>query len=209
MVVQTSCLPFSTDVFMTGECKRKYSSIISYLERNKSINTIVLSGYWSYLISGGYKITDINVRHPAPLTKQNVESFRLNSSEFFSRVSATGKSIILFKDTPYLDFNIKKCFDYRPVSFSTVTKLENCWMKEDDFVKAVEVYEVVLDGVLKDFPGVAVFDPRKHLCENGTCFATDGFLPYYGDGDHVNHHGAKKIISGFHREFFNSIPTKK
>jgi hypothetical protein len=53
MIVEFSCLPFSADHFLQGECKEKYNSVIDFLDKDKSIKTVYLSGYWAYLMSGG------------------------------------------------------------------------------------------------------------------------------------------------------------
>ena len=61
-------------------------------------------------------------------------------------------------------------------------------------------YDAVLDDVLKQFPQVVVFDPRPLFCQGDRCQATDGELPYYFNGDHVNWHGAEMIIQALRRE---------
>lgn len=197
MVVETACLPFSSDKFLKGTCKEKYSAVIAYLERNKSIKTVVLSGHWAYLISGEFGQKGSNWRLPKVPTRENIDSFKLNASEFISRTLATGKSVFLFKDIPDLNFNIRRCFDYRKFRITSSNLIKDCWIDENEFMNRVILYDDVIEEVLKKFPSVKTFNPRQYFCKEGKCFASDGSLPYYFNGDHVNHHGAKIIIEGY------------
>ena len=202
MIVQTSCLPFSNSQMLSGECRKKYTSVLDYLERNKSIKTVVLSGYWSYLISGGFEKLGENWRQAKAPNKENTESFKLNAREFIFRTLATGKDVIVFKDIPDLDFNIEECFDSRPLRISAHRTRANCWIDEKDFYQRLTPYDKVMNEILDDFPSIKTFDSRKYLCANGKCLASNGSLPYYWNGDHLNYLGAKKIIEGFYAEHF-------
>jgi len=63
----------------------------------------------------------------------------------------------------------------------------------------MQPYDAVIDDVLKQFPQVVVFDPRPLFCQGERCKASDGTLPYYFNGDHVNQHGAEMIIQALRR----------
>lgn len=196
MIVETACLPFSNDHMLRGECRKKYVSIIDYLEENKSIRTVILSGYWSYLISGGFSQTGENWRNAQSPSNEDKESFKKNAIEFISRALGSGKEVILFRDIPDLDFNVEKCLNYRPLRISRKNIITDCWIDERKFTQRIKPYDDTIEDVLNNFPKVKIFNPRKYLCENGKCFASDNVAPYYHNGDHVNHYGAKKIIDG-------------
>jgi hypothetical protein len=57
-----------------------------------------------------------------------------------------------------------------------------------------------MNDVLKQFPQVVVFDPRPLFCQGERCMASDGDGPYYFDGNHLNWHGAEKVIRALRQE---------
>lgn len=196
MVVATSCLPFSSSAFMTGECKEKYTSIIDYLERSKSVETVVLSGYWAYLMSGGFDNLGDGWRNARAPTKDNLSTFEENASEFLGRLLKAGKSVVFLKDIPDLDFNIGACFDNRPIRISTPKIRQDCSIDEREFLSRMKTFDSLIDKILQSFPEVKIYDPRPLFCSNGKCYGSNGELPYYFNGDHVNHFGAKLVIDG-------------
>lgn len=195
-VVQTSCLPFSSDAFLTGECKRKYNAIIEFLEKNRSVKDVFLSGYWAYLMSGGFDKQGPNWRNAKTLSEEDKLTFKKNASEFISRVSATGKRVILLKDIPDLDFDIRLCFDIRPLRITPAKIQHNCSMNEANYIQRRASYDLVIDELLLSFPNVVSYNPVPLFCKNGKCAAKDSLLPYYMNGDHVNHFGASLVING-------------
>jgi lysophospholipase L1-like esterase len=52
----------------------------------------------------------------------------------------------------------------------------------------------ILNEVLVEFPQVKIFNPRDLFCDESKCRGSDGRLPYYYNGDHLNHHGADLVI---------------
>ena len=202
MVVQTGCLPFTNDKKLKGDCRKKHDALLSYIEKNTSAETVVLSGYWASLISGGFHRQDEHWRIPKTPNIDDIDSFKANASEFIRRVLATGKKIILFMDTPDLRFNIKDCFEFRPLRSSIKRPVTECWIDEAEFNQRTDIYDKVIHEILKNYPEVKLFNPRKHLCKNEKCAVSDGRIPYYSDGDHLNHHGAKFIMKEFRNEYF-------
>ena len=197
MLANTSCLPFSGDHFMVGDCEKKYSAILGYLENNSSIKTVILSGYWAYLMTGGFEETGVNWRKAKPLTEEGVRTFKANAYTFISRVLKSGKKIIFLKDIPDLDFDIYSCFDSRPFRFAPLTTLrKDCSMDEVGFIHRAAPYDTVINEILYLFPDVKIYNPRPLFCQNGKCFGSNGTLPYYFDGDHVNQFGASLVIDG-------------
>jgi len=198
VIVEISCLPFSTDVFLQGECKEKYEAVVSFLEYNKSIKKIYLSGYWAYLMTGGFEkdpASRINWRRPIPLDREGTTSFIKNGRDFLTKMVQTNKEIIFLKDIPDLDFNIKTCFQVRPVHlpYRSVTR-KDCSMNYADYKQRIIESDKVIDELLKGFPQVKVYNPRPLFCKDGRCTARDDEFPYYFNGDHLNQYGANMVI---------------
>ncbi|HHS8489179.1 TPA: acyltransferase family protein, partial [Legionella anisa] len=85
MLVSSSCLPFSTNDFLKGECRKKYDEVLAVLETNKSIKTVVLGGNWAYLMSGGFDKVETNWRTIKALDPEKAKSFLENGRYFFTR----------------------------------------------------------------------------------------------------------------------------
>jgi len=195
MIVEHGCLPFSSNHFMRGDCKEKYNAIINFLDSNTSIKTIYLSGYWSYLMTGGSSKEGTRWRNSLPVYSEVVKAFKEHGIHFISKVIKKQKEIVFLKDIPDLDFDIESCFDVRPLRLSSRKNIgEECSLDFSNYRERVKDYDKVINEILVSFPQVRVYDPLPLFCRNGKCFASNGSLPYYENGDHLNHYGAEMVI---------------
>ncbi len=194
MIVQTSCLPFATDSFLQGDCKNKYNAIISFLENNKSIKQVYLSGYWAYLMTGGFGETGTNWRHAKPLDVVKSKSFIDNGRHFIAKITQANKEIIFLKDIPDLDFNISLCFDTRPLRLHNPILNLDCGIDFARYKQRMTPYNKVTEQVIEGFPELKVYNPIPLFCKKSKCTARDKNLTYYFNGDHVNRYGASIIM---------------
>lgn len=198
MLVQTSCLPFSSNDFLNNSCKDKYDATLRFIERNKTIETVIVSGYWSYLMSGGFGIEASNWRQAKSIDDNRAESFKENGEKFILSVIRSGKRLVFMKDIPDLNFDIKKCFDDRPFRFSEMNGLmHDCTMNSDEYFLRIKPYDKIVDELLSKFPQVIVYDPRNTFCKDNICRAGNSEVPYYHNGDHVNRIGAGLVFDDF------------
>jgi len=202
VLTRVQCLPFINAETMDGKCRETYETAIRFLENSASIKTVILSGYWAYLLSGGFEASGEHWRIPRAPTARQIESFKSHATQFLTRVLAAGKTIIWLKDVPDLDFNIRQCFDYRPWRLTSGNVMAECWIDEGAFRRRVRPTDDVVEEVLARFPAVKVFDPRPLLCRDGKCFATDGTMPYYFDGDHLSIYGTRMVMSALAAQQF-------
>ncbi|MBA2652919.1 MAG: acyltransferase [Tatlockia sp.] len=193
MVVQTSCLPFASSNFLQGECREKYKAILSFLESNTTIKKVYLSGHWAYLMSGGFGKTGDNWRNAKAIDAKGAQSFTENGRHFLAAILKTNKEVIFLKDIPDLDFNIKSCFKIRPFQLSSLHRKE-CWLDYAKYRKRNADYDKVIAELLAGFPKVKIYNPRPLFCKNNKCIVQDNLLPYYFNGDHLNHHGADFVF---------------
>lgn len=195
MIVEHGCLPFSSNHFMRGDCKEKYNAIINFLDANTSIKTVYLSGYWSYLMTGGSGKEGTRWRNSLPVYSEVANTFKEHGRHFISKIIKTNKEVVFLKDIPDLDFDIETCFDVRPLRLSPGKNIrEECSMDLSNYLERVKGYDKVINSILVAFPQVKVYDPVPLFCGNGKCFASDGLLPYYENGDHLNYYGAEMLI---------------
>ncbi len=192
MVVEVSCLPFASNNFMKGDCKNKYDTIISFLEKNNSIKKVYLSGYWAYLMSGGFVKEQLNWRQPKPLSADAKTTFLANGQNFLSKIIKTNKELVFFRDIPDLDFNINTCFKLRPFSLHKLNK--ECSMSYAQYKNRIFAYDEVINELLAPYPQIKIYNPRPLFCQADRCIARDDSLPYYFNGDHLNSRGVDMVI---------------
>lgn len=197
LLTKSECLPFANDVFMGKKnCHDIFEKTLQYIQEKNSIQIIVLSSYWAYLMSGYFESKGDNWRIAAPPSSEQVAAFRKSFSLFINKANASGKFVIFVMDIPDLNFNINTCFDTRPFSINAKDIKKHCSMDESSYINRIKPIDNILNEILQDFPMVKVFNPRDMFCYQQKCFASDGRLPYYTNGDHLNHHGAKIVTDG-------------
>lgn len=192
MITQPSCLPFSTEHLLKGACQEAFNAVITFLETNKTIKDVYISGYWAYLMTGEFGETGPNWHRAKAFDQKRSQSFLKNGQHFMQKIIAAQKRIIFLKDTPDLGFNIHNCFNLRPVRFHKINK--KCGISLSKYQQRMLPYNKVLDQLLQNFPQILVYDPLPLLCQKNTCTARDNHLPYYFNGDHLNYYGANKVI---------------
>jgi peptidoglycan/LPS O-acetylase OafA/YrhL len=191
-----SCLPFAGKTLLDETCKLHYQKMYELMEKGKSIKTVILSGYWAYLMSGGFNKGEKadNWRMPQPATAENIKVFNANAEALLDNLIKSHREVIFMRDIPTMNFNIRKCFDYRPLRITHDDIIKDCSIDEAEFNKNMEQYNSVIDSLLKKYPSIKVYDPQPVLCKNGRCVGSDGKLPYYFNGDHLNNYGARMIM---------------
>ncbi len=197
LVSQTSCLPFSGGHFLVKDCKRKHDAVVDFLARSSSVKVVVVAGHWAYLMSGGFGRIAPGLRLAKAPSEAGIRSFSENGGAFLSKVVGSGKRVVVVKDIPDLDFDIRTCFDVRPLRITRMTNHRpDCSMSAEVFTERSAPYDAVVADMLLSVPTVEMYDPRPIFCRDGRCFASDGSLPYYFNGDHVNRVGADLVIGG-------------
>ncbi|NBX77563.1 MAG: acyltransferase [Proteobacteria bacterium] len=194
LIAQTSCLPFATEKLVTKDCEKKMNVVTEILNHHDSIKSVFLAGHWAYLISGEFGQTGINWRLPKEITQESAASFIKNAKKVLSAAARGSRRVTLLKDNPDLDFDIRSCFDIRPVRLTPKTLKRDCSMSQASFEKRAKPYDETMERLNSGFPRVKEFDPRPLFCDGEKCRASDGVRPYYFNGDHLNYEAAEKVI---------------
>ncbi|PCK06978.1 MAG: acyltransferase [Alteromonadaceae bacterium] len=195
MVVQWSCLPFAGDHFLTGDCKKNHDALTRYLESSSSVKTVVLSAHWAYLMSGVFEPEGDGWRMAKPFTEAGAKSFQESGINMITKLVNGGKQVVFMKDVPDLGFSINDCFDVRPFRLSPFSNFnQDCSHSQQRYLERIAAVDAVVEEMLSQLPSVKVYDPRSLFCSNGKCKGKGDFLPYYMDGDHLNHHGASMVM---------------
>jgi len=186
LIAQTSCLPFATRSLVNQACEKKINSVVDILKNHESVKSVYFAGYWAYLSTGKFNYIEN--------TDNTVPSFRENAVKVLAAAVGNQRKVTVFKDNPDLDFDIRSCFDIRPVRLTKKDLKKDCSMSEKAFLKRVEPSDQAIDEVVAQFPSIEIFNPRPLFCDGVKCHASDGLKPYYFNKDHLNYEAAEKVI---------------
>jgi peptidoglycan/LPS O-acetylase OafA/YrhL len=190
-----SCLPFSSEKHTSlNNCNDKINSAIKFISENNSLKIIILSGYWSYLSSGGFDIQNQNYRQPGVLIESQRDSFIESGTKVLDAITKSGKRVIFMEDIPDLDFNIQICFDMKPYKIHQV-KID-CNMSYSKYQTRYKVYDVLLTNLLKKYPSIEIYSPIELFCSNinNICRAKNNDTPLYLDSDHLTVNGSNLVV---------------
>jgi hypothetical protein len=108
-------------------------------------------------------------------------------------LSASGKKVIVMKQTPEIDLNPVSCLVSRPLALHTAKA--RCDVPVDRVRSYLAEYEPVFDATVRPRPGLVVVDPVPVLCAGDSCRVMDGVLPVYRDDLHLSLHGSEYMAS--------------
>ncbi|MBV7478179.1 acyltransferase family protein [Pseudomonas sp. PDM31] len=197
------CLPFSSATYASANnCEPKVAAALKFAIETPSIKTIYLAGYWGALASGGFAIENENFRQPRPLTDNDARTFIEAGKKFLSEITKSGKEIIFINDTPDLNFNIRSCFDSRPLTIKQKEVRETCGISRSEYSDRYKVYADMLSTLIARTPSIKVYSPIDLFCDNQLCRATntDG-KPRYYNSDHLTISGADLVIEDLLRKY--------
>lgn len=192
-----NCLPFSGNNYMKVEsCKNLYDEIILFFNKDENIKTIVFSAFWAKSISGKFASKGINWRLAAQPNYSDIESFLIFGRKLLKAALKKNRKVVFMHDIPILDFDIKRCFDLRPLRITEKENfIQDCSIHYPSYMDNNKEAFNAINLLLSEFPGVEVYDPKGILCEELKCKAINDGRPIYLNGDHVNVHGGNLIIN--------------
>ena len=192
-----NCLPFSGHDFMQEvNCNDLYNRVISFLNQDKKIRTIYLSAFWAKSISGGEGAKGINWRLADAPGENDIQSFLQNGRKFLNAALKNGRHVVFMHDIPILDFDIKRCFDVRPLRFTPNDNfIQDCSINVADYINSNGKFFATINLLLSEFPDVETYDPKNILCDQFKCKAKINKKPLYYNGDHVNFFGSNFILN--------------
>lgn len=190
-----SCLPFSSEKHTSlNKCSEKIDATIKFATGTDSIKVIILSGYWSYLSSGGFNIENQNYRKSNLLTKTQSESFIQAGTKVLDKIRKSGKRVIFMKDIPDLDFNIQSCFDMYPYKNNSINQL--CSMNYTSYKNRYQAYDYLIFSLTKNYPTLEIYSPTNLFCssETNACYGKKNSEPLYFNSDHLTVTGSDLVI---------------
>jgi hypothetical protein len=187
------CLPFISDWIANESsktCSEKSSRISAFLNKNQSIETVILIGRWNTLVSFDKGYLNRNFKLSSDIDYQ---TFVNNGSQLIHKLLNLRKKIIIFLDNPETKSDLRSCIRNNYKEF----KEDRCLINRIDFEKKIFLYEYALQELSKNFPELVVINPRETLCDEDYCpILKDGKL-YYFDNNHLTKFSSDIVVKNF------------
>ena len=204
---EPGCVPFyDTESYLLGrrrsrDCRPIVNRMLDFATASPSVRTIILSVRGpKYMVGEDFgeaasEAPEVLSWNGAPKNSSQAEIFSAAFRNTVSRLSATGKNIVLFVDWPELGFDPISCLP-RPVPlFSQVRTL--CGVPRSQVDARNHAYREVISGMKKELSGLRIFDPLPYLCDANACYAMrDGHL-LYRDDNHLSAVGSDYLGGDF------------
>ena len=204
------CVPFyDTESYPLGmrqekNCRSIVNRMLEFAVSSPSVHTIILSVRGPMYMSGHDFIPDrgavpeVVVWNGAPKGSSQADVFASAFKNTVSRLSVSGKEIILFLDWPELGFDPRSCSP-RPVNwFSSSRPL--CGVPRSQVDSRNRAYREMIFAMEKEFVGLEIFDPFPYLCDSVACYAMKSGHLLYRDDNHLSAAGATYLSERFMEE---------
>jgi hypothetical protein len=174
--------------------------MLDFAASSPSVRTIILSARGPLNMTGQYFGEDplgpkVISWVGAAKNSDQADGFAAALKNTVSRLSATGKNVVLVIDWPELDFNPRSCLPRPLALLSHVRPL--CGVPRSEVDARNRAYREVISDIKKEFSGLRVFDPFPYLCDATVCYAErDGRL-LYQDDNHLSAEGSAYLGEKF------------
>ena len=186
-----ACLHFvnnSNNVIANQEkhCQPLVNRAIKEAINNPSVHRVFLGGVW-----GGYLKQKKRVVREffGQKSQDRVANFEQSMRDTLQALSNSNKEVIFVMDVPNLGFNVDNCFA-RPWRLSGDLFRSPCAVYRSEVDAKEKPYREIVMKVIKDFPGVKLWDPTDVFCDSTYCWAIHEGKLLYRDGDHLNEDGS-------------------
>jgi len=203
-----SCFPFVSDYHLyKNNCKNSSNQIINFIEKQDSIKTIIITGYFNYLSSNGFVMNN-NIRKPSKFDKKTYETFEKNGTIFINKIISMNKKILIIKDIPNLNFHPKDCvvfenLNLRKLHFNYNKKnMKNCFINFEEYKKENVLYNKYFNKFILKFKSINIFDPKDIVCDSKKCFAFINNEAMFYNPDHLTMLGSLKITNKIKEKYF-------
>jgi peptidoglycan/LPS O-acetylase OafA/YrhL len=157
-------------------CQELVNATHAYIEKNPSVDTIILAANWPLYFNGFDRIGS------TPVSSQQFKAaFEKNVAYY----QGLGKRVVVFLAPP-VGANPRACLT-RPIRLSGNS---NCNLTLAEALHNDGKYRAYFADYLKNIK-VDTFDPFKYLCDEKTCRITDGVRIYYVDHEHFSIFGGQ------------------
>lgn len=190
-----SCFPFVNDELLhrTENCIEAQKRLKYFLSINPQIEVVILSGYWGYLMSGGFSDEGINWRIHDKINNDDVRTFVINAKEFFEETNIPQRQFYLIQDYPDLDFSPERC--NKTLLPVLRIRSKRCSMSYEKYSQRQQIVEPVMMKILGSYQNIHYVNVTKIFCNIEKCHIVANGKDLYSDGDHLNMSGGNLVVS--------------
>ena len=207
LVGNSSCMPL-TGVTIEGgdvtQCQERTKNIISYINSQDSIHTIVLSFFGNVFKDTSFAADHLKSHNgPSPRVKiignennklqKKVDLFKYGIEKTVTELESKGKNIIIVIDVPELPFFPRDCIP-RLFKHSVVTE---CSISKLTVLKRQDQLRALLKDIKKSHPNIRIFDPLTFLCDDHICRVKLDNILVYRDSHHLSIRGGELYAKYF------------
>jgi peptidoglycan/LPS O-acetylase OafA/YrhL len=186
------------------ECADFNARALEIVRRDRTVNTVVLAGYWSVTFgerSPGSRYQPIGQTSPATPTESAANLSR-GLSDLIAGFHSSGKRVLVIKDDPLFAFDPVRRLrsSFIPVR-ATMARLVQPGYKMEATVPRHELVsreDDIASAIVEQAAGTSatIFDLKKNLCDREVCIVyADGRL-FYVDAEHLSISGATRALQG-------------
>lgn len=187
-----SCFPAPSRSHLNrNDCESNFNNLLRFLNENKSIKYVVLSGYWAYLQSGGFGLKNGYYKLPAEFSISESSIFNDNLNILIKSMKSHEREVIFMMDVPDLNFNPISCIDFSPHLIGQrspcIQRYEEYYNRNYKFLDSLK-HDLISKNI--DY----IYDPVPLFCNQNECIASKNDVLLYFDSDHLSSYGADIVI---------------
>ena len=170
------------------DCIRFNRSVMSYIEKQKSVEVVVLSSpFVQYLGEQGYSLLTPD-GEKAPSLEFAIERMKAT----IDALRRAGKRVVLVAPLPQPGYNIGDCAERLLLGKPVLGRLDGCRFQLDAYREGNKTVMAFLERMEKD-GYVKVFRFDDFLCDNGLCVSTKDGVSIYRDFAHLSYSGSEYL----------------
>jgi hypothetical protein len=167
------------------ECIKFNRSVISYVEKKKSVEIVVLSSpFVQYLGVEGYSLLTPRGEKP-PSLEFAIERMKAT----IDALRQARKRVVLVAPLPRADYNMGDCAERLLLGKPVLGRIDSCRFSRDAYMERHKKEMSFLEQMEKD-DYVKVFRFDGFLCDDERCASTKDGVAIYRDGEHLSYSGA-------------------
>jgi hypothetical protein len=170
------------------ECIKFNRSVVSYVERNKSVGVVVLSSpFGQYLGEGGYSLLT-----PHGVNQPSLEFAIERMKATIDTLRQARKRVVLVAPLPRADYNMGDCAERLLLGKPVLGLIDACRFNREAYVERHKTVMSFLEQMEKD-DYVKVFRFEDFLCDSERCASTKDGVAIYRDVEHLSYMGAEYL----------------
>lgn len=200
-VTTRSACPPLLNVDRQGEqaCFDFNQKVITFIEQNKSVETVILSARWALSSTGeryarepGEPVKLVNLLNPS--LNNNPLIFEASLFNTVALLNELGRKVIIVSGIPEIGYDVKSAYAIKGMFGKNIDALITPSLREyQDRNNAVEAVLTELEQL----KNVSVVHPHMALCDKVTCKVTHDNYALYRDDDHLSTYGSLYVAKFF------------